>query len=90
MTNEEKFASEYLIPCGKYMFESFKDIVCNHHNGAAYLDEMLGSKSLDIETKKQLTVFLALPHIVKLVDEQIEALSEEPEENFKVPKKWYE
>ncbi len=91
MTPEEKIASEYHLPYGPHVFESLEDISRYYKDGARYLDKLLGQKNLDPDTKKQLEIFLKLPHISKLVDEQVEDHDyDEPPENKNIPKYWFE
>ncbi len=89
MTTAE--ACSFLMPFGKHRGKSLRDIAIDDPDGARYLDWCVGLKDLHPETRDALKTFLAIPWVVKLVEDAMESREyDEPSENADEPRPWWE
>ena len=93
MTHEQ--ACKFRMPFGKYSGTSLELIVTTDSDGPRYLDWMVGLKDLSPDVEQALKTFLALPWVVKLVEEAIKKShtsvgKTEPIENLKKVRYWWE
>ncbi len=89
MTTAE--ACAFRMPFGKHKGKTLREIAIDDLDGARYLDWCVGLKNLHAETRNALRIFLALPWVTKLVEEEIESNEyDEPNENSGEPPHWWE